>query len=235
MGTYVKGRQVNIRFVEGAKEMKNMMQKRWMFVGALMAFGLFLTFPGKVQAAKKPLVISFVHRDNITGAKEMDVDALSSATVYSGPTGEKKSTIEVIRDTLVEGKKAKKYAIRVKDTYSPNYNTTVSRADDEIDKNTPLKLKKPKVNLDPYKTIYLCTPIWHVSLPQPVKVFLEANDFTGKTIYVFGTHLGSGFGQNVALVRNLCPGAKVKQGKTYLGDASNASVKKSVKKWLKKH
>lgn len=215
--------------------MKTTAKKAWMLGGTLLALGVFLVLSSPVQAAKKSLVISFVHRDNITGAKEMEVDALSSATVYSGPTGEKKSTIEVIRDTLAEGKNAKKYAIRVKDTYSPDYNATVRRADEEIDIGTALALKKPKLNLDKYKTIYLCTPIWHVSLPQPVKVFLESNDFAGKTIYVFGAHLGSGFGRNVELVRSLCPGAKVKQGKTYLGDASNASVKKSVKKWLKKH
>lgn len=51
-------------------------------------------------AGKKPLVVSFVHRDNIGNTEDMDIDALSSATVYSGSTGEKKSTIEVIRDTI---------------------------------------------------------------------------------------------------------------------------------------
>ena len=91
------------------------------------------------------LVVSFVHRDNIGSTSKMDVDALSTATVYSGPTGEKKSTIEVIRDTLKKETKAKTFAIRVKKAYSKNYSKTVDRADREIDRDTKLALKKKKV------------------------------------------------------------------------------------------
>ena len=180
------------------------------------------------------LVVSFVHRDNIGSTSKMDVDALSTATVYSGPTGEKKSTIEVIRDTLKKETKAKTFAIRVKKAYSKNYSKTVDRADREIDRDTKLALKKKKVaKWKTYKTIFLCTPVWHGTLPQPVKMFLKANDFSGKTIYLFGAHLGSGFGDQIAQIRALCPGAKVRKGKTYLGDATNKSVSKSVKKWVR--
>lgn len=180
------------------------------------------------------LVVSFVHRDNIGSTSKMDVDALSTATVYSGPTGEKKSTIEVIRDTLKKETKAKTFAIRVKKSYSKNYSKTVDRADREIDRDTKLALKKKKVaKWKTYKTIFLCTPVWHGTLPQPVKMFLKANDFSGKTIYLFGAHLGSGFGDQLAQIRALCPDAKVRKGKTYLGDATNKSVSKSVKKWVR--
>ena len=187
-------------------------------------------------AAKKPLVISFVHRNNIGSTSNMDLDAISSATMYSGSTGEKQSTIEVIRDTIRTQKKAKSFAVKVKKPYSRDYEATINRADKEIDKNTKVKLKKSRIpNLKKYDTIYLCTPVWHGTLPQPVRMLLKSNNFKGKTIYVFGANLGSGYGDMISAIKELCPKAKVVKAKTFQGDASNKSVRKSVKNWLKKH
>ena len=60
---------------------------------------------------KESVVVSFVHRSNIGDTSGMDQDALSSATVYSGSTGEKESTIEVIRDTIKKERDAKNSSI----------------------------------------------------------------------------------------------------------------------------
>ena len=218
------------------KQMKKIMNRatRVMLI-AVLVLGLIPVT--KVNAAsKKSLVISFVHRDNIGNTSKMTPDAISSATVYSGSTGEKQSTIEVIRDTILTQKKAKNFAIKVKKPYSKDYETTVERADKEIDRNTKVKLKKNKItNLKKYDTIYLCTPLWHGTLPQPVRMLLKANNFKGKTIYVFGANLGSGFGDMISAVKKVCPKAKVVRAKTFQGDASNKAVKRSVRNWLKKH
>ena len=198
---------------------------------------VFLSLTDQVEAkskGKKSIVISFDHRRNIGSTKGMSADAVSSATIYSGATGEKKSTIEVIQSTIKSGTGAANYNIKVKKTYSKNYRKTVNRARKEIDNDTQVKLVKKKVSgLKTYDTVYLVIPVWHATLPQPAKVFLKANDFSGKTIYVFDSHLGSGFGENVEKVKELCPDAKVIAGKAYEGDAKNKSVKKSVNAWLK--
>lgn len=207
-----------------------------MMVVAVLLSGLaFVPKVNVYAASKKPLVISFIHRNNIGDTSDMDIDAISSATVYSGPTSEKKSTVEVIRNTIKKETGGKSFEIKVKKAYSKDYRTTVNRAGKEIDKDADVALKKKKIpNLKKYKTVYLIVPVWHGTLPQPVKVILKKNNFSGKTIYVFGTNLGSGYGDMISSVKKLCPGAKVKKGKTYDGDAKNSSVKKSVKKWLKK-
>ena len=70
---------------------------------------------------------------------------------------------------------------------------------------------------------------------QPARILLKSNSFKGKTIYVFGANLGSGFGNMILVIRKACPGARVVKAMTYQGTASNKSVKTSVKKWLKKH
>ncbi|MBR1743430.1 MAG: hypothetical protein IJ733_16480 [Lachnospiraceae bacterium] len=196
-----------------------------MVLSLCMMFHSVTVYADAKNKGKKAIVISFDHRRNIGSTKGMSVDAVSSATVYSGATGEKKSTIEVIRSTLKSKTGAANFSIKVKKTYSKNYTKTVNRARKEIDNDTQVKLKKKKVSgLKKYDTVYLVIPVWHATLPQPVKVFLEANDFSGKTIYVFGSHLGSGFGENVEKVKELCPDAKVIAGKAYEGDAKNRSV-----------
>lgn len=196
-----------------------------------------ITVSGTAEAAtEKSLLVSFVHRDNIGDTSGMDLDALSSATVYSGATGEEKSTVEVIRDTIKSEKKMKTFAIKVKKAYSKDYQTTVARADKEIDSDAQVGLKKSKIpHLKDYDTVYLCTPVWHGTLPQPVKMLLKSNDFSGKTVYVFGTNLGSGFGDIISQVRKLCPDATVVKAKTYSGDAANKSAERNVKKWLQNH
>ena len=52
---------------------------------------------------------------------------------------------------------------------------------------------------------------------------------------MFGIHLGSGFADNIATVKKLCPGAKVVKAKAYYGDAANSAVRKNVTKWLSRH
>ena len=90
-----------------------------LFLLLITVFAIALA-PVKVLAASKTLIISYDHRKNISNVKKLSLDAVSSATVYSGPTGEKKSTEETIRDTIKEVKKAKAFEIKVKKPYSAN-------------------------------------------------------------------------------------------------------------------
>ena len=195
-----------------------------------------LSFAAQTYAASKSLIISFDVRKNIGSTKNVSADVLSSATVYSGATGEEKSTEEVIRDTINTNKKSTVFEIQTKKAYSKNYSKILKRAAKEINSDSNVKLKKNKISkLSEYNTVYLVTPVWHGTLPQPVKELLRSNDFKGKTIYVFCVNLGSGFGDTISSVKEVCPGATVLKGKAYYGDAKNNTVKKKVQSWLKKH
>ena len=46
-------------------------------------------------------------------------------------------------------------------------------------------------NLDQYDVIYVGFPIWWYTAPTIINTFIEANDFTGKTIVPFATSGGS--------------------------------------------
>ena len=66
-----------------------------------------------------------------------------------------------------------------------------------------------------------------------VFTFLEQVDFSGKTVYPFCTHEGSGMGHSEADIRRLCPGARVEKGLAIHG-ADVGRAEKSIARWLGK-
>lgn len=46
-------------------------------------------------------------------------------------------------------------------------------------------------NLNQYEVVYIGFPIWWYTAPTIINTFIEANDFTGKTIVLFATSGGS--------------------------------------------
>ncbi|MBQ3125691.1 MAG: flavodoxin [Clostridia bacterium] len=64
-----------------------------------------------------------------------------------------------------------------------------------------------------YDTIYLGFPIWWYVAPTIINTFLEAHDLAGKTIVLFATSGGSGFGKTLAALKDSAPGAVIKEGK----------------------
>ena len=82
-----------------------------------------------------------------------------------------------------------------------------------------------------YDVILLGYPNWWASIPMPVATFLEAYDFSGKTIVPFCSHGGGRFGQSITAIAKLAPDALLGEGLSihYSGGASMAS---DVTAWL---
>ena len=53
-------------------------------------------------------------------------------------------------------------------------------------------------NMADYDVVYIGFPIWWYVAPTIINTFLESYDFSGKTIVLFATSGGSGFGNTVA-------------------------------------
>ena len=79
-----------------------------------------------------------------------------------------------------------------------------------------------------HDTILLGFPIWWYVAPTIINTFLESYDFSGKTIVLFATSGGSGFGKTVASLAPSCPGATIKEGRLLNGNPSQADLKKWV-------
>lgn len=77
-----------------------------------------------------------------------------------------------------------------------------------------------------YDNILIGFPIWWYVEPRIIDTFLDAHDFTGKTVIPFATSGGSGIERAAARMRTLSPSAHWLEGKRLTAD--NASV------WAKK-
>ncbi len=64
-----------------------------------------------------------------------------------------------------------------------------------------------------------------------VFTFLDALDFTGKTILPLCTNEGSGMGVSERDIRKACPGAEVKSGLSVTGSRA-ADAGPDVRRWL---
>ncbi len=69
-------------------------------------------------------------------------------------------------------------------------------------------------NMDAYGRVFLGFPIWWYVAPTIINSFLESYDFSGKTIILFATSGGSGFGKTVeGLKGSVSPTARIIEGR----------------------
>lgn len=116
--------------------------------------------------------------------------------------------------------------------YSDQYDICIQQAQDDQRRNARPALETLPESLDGYDTIYLGYPNYWGTMPMCVFTFLEAFDFTGKTILPFCTHEGSGLGHSEADLRRLCPGANVKRGLAIHG-SSVCREERALEAWIK--
>ena len=95
------------------------------------------------------------------------------------------------------------FKIEQKVPYSANYKECVAQSVKDLkSKARPELVSLP--NLDDYDEIYLGYPNYCGTMPMAVYTFLEAFDFTGKTIHPFCTHEGSGLSNTVNDIKKYC-------------------------------
>ena len=93
-------------------------------------------------------------------------------------------------------------------------------------------MKRYLTSLDDYDKIFLGYPIWWSIPPMAVSTFLEHYDFSGKKIYPFATHEGSGLGGSINYIKKICPKADVANGLAIHGATASQS-ESEVSRWLK--
>ena len=72
---------------------------------------------------------------------------------------------------------------------------------------------------------FLGFPVWWYVAPTILNTFLEAYDFTGKTIVLFATSGGSGLGKAASGLRVSAPGAKIMDGRMLNGHLNEAELR----------
>ena len=104
-------------------------------------------------------------------------------------------------------------------------NSRVSREhEDESLRNIELETTSVS-NWDTYDTVLIGYPIWWGIAAWPVNTFVEANDFTGKTVIPFCTSSSSGLGESGELLAELANSGNWQAGHRFSSNPSDSDIK----------
>lgn len=142
---------------------------------------------------------------------------------------------ERVAKVLADEAKADLYSIRPAEPYTEadlNWQDKNSRSSKEMrDKNSRPALADKGANIQEYDTVFLGFPIWWYVAPTIINTFLESYDFSGKTIILFATSGGSGFGQTVqTLKRSVDSSAVIQEGRVFGGRLNETAIRDWISK-----
>lgn len=87
-------------------------------------------------------------------------------------------------------------------------------------------------NMAQYDVVFVGFPVWWYREPSIIDTFMEAYDFSGKTIVPFATSGMSGIGDSGENMQRLAKGAKVLPGKRFKNSVSSGDLKNWAEEWL---
>ena len=136
--------------------------------------------------------------------------------------------------TLAEAAGADLYEIKPKMPYTKadlNWMDKNARSSIEMkDPSSRPELADENADIASYDVIFLGFPIWWYVAPTIINTFLEAYDFSGKTIILFATSGGSGLGKTVEKLKpSVSDTTVIKEGKLLNGQVT----KENLENWLK--
>ena len=178
-----------------------------------------------------------------TQAKEIDMTGKKVLVVYFSRTGEQYSVgnitegnTAVIAKMIAEQTKADLFEIKLKnDTYPVAYKALTEVALAEKEANARPEIIGDVANFADYDVVFIGTPNWWADLPMAVYTFMEAHDWSGKTVAPFVTHEGSGLSSIPSKIKS-ATGAEMLDGLAVYGHVAQndrEQAKENVTNWLK--
>ena len=105
------------------------------------------------------------------------------------------------------------------------------RSRSSVEMNDPKSrpaIKSKKENIADYDVIFIGYPIWWGIAAWPVDTFVEANDFTGKTVIPFATSASSGLDESGQLLAELAGTGDWQEGMRFRSSVSEGDMQE----WL---
>lgn len=116
--------------------------------------------------------------------------------------------------------------------YAKDYQTCCDEAKEEQINNEHPELVNYLESIDDYDVIYIGSPIYCGTMPQPMFTQLEKLNSEGKIVKPFTTHEGSGLGNVVSDLKKICVGADIKDALAIKG-TNVKNLKEIVEEWCK--
>ena len=146
--------------------------------------------------------------------------------VYFSATGNTERVAEIIADTTG----GELFELEPVDPYTNedlNYNDDNSRVSREYADESLRNVELVADTVDDWKDVervYIGYPVWWGIAAWPVNTFVEANDFTGKTVIPFCTSASSGLGDSGELLAELAGTGNWQEGMRFNSGVSAEDV-----------
>ena len=114
-----------------------------------------------------------------------------------------------------------------------NWMSRKSRSSIEMnDPSSRPAVRSEVADMGQYDTVFVGFPIWWYREPSIIDTFMEAYDFSGKTVVPFATSGMSGIGSSGKNMQKLAPGANVLEGKRFSAKVTAAELQKWTSEWI---
>ena len=120
--------------------------------------------------------------------------------------------------------------------YPEDYDSCLDVATEEQRTDARPEYEGEIENWDQYDTVFIGYPIWWGEIPNIVYTFMEACDFTSKTVIPFNTHEGSGQAHSQRDIEGLLTSATVLKGLAVRGSKAQNDAEgtgEDVSAWLR--
>lgn len=145
-----------------------------------------------------------------------------------------KGNTHIVAEVIADATGGRLFEIEPVTTYPKTYDACVCAA--RRDKAAGARpAVKTDVAVENYDIVFIGYPNWCSDMPMPVYTFADKHDWSGKTVFPFCTHEGSGMSGTEAKLARVCPGATVKSGLAITGvtaQRAREQVEKYVQTWL---
>ena len=158
---------------------------------------------GMIPGTDHSTLVLYFSRVGNTAFPE-DVDAVSYATLNLDSEGKLIGTAQMAACWIAEATGGDVFPIQTAYTYPESFEDTIT-----------VVVGQEEDNIQPQIAAY---PIC-----KPARAFLENIDLSGKTVYVFTTHCGSGMADAVQRVQDFQPNADVRRGLAIASDNPQSS------------
>lgn len=164
--------------------------------------------------------------DSSVEAQKPADEAGKTLVVYYSATGNTENVANYIA-TATDGDM---FALEPAEPYSDadldwtDDNSRVVREHDNPDERDIELIKSTVDNWEKYDTVFIGYPIWWGIAAWPVDGFVEANDFTGKTIIPFATSSSSGLGESGELLAEMAGTGDWQTGERFRSGVSESDV-----------
>lgn len=196
-------------------------------LAALMMFTLAACSGGGNEGAGETNSAASATSEETSATTEQTSSDLGNVLVaYYSATG----NTERVAQNITDATGGDLFAIEPTEPYTDedlNWNNEDSRVsrehEDESLRDVPL-VNTTVENWDDYDTVFIGYPIWWGIAAWPVDGFVEANDFSGKTVIPFATSASSGMGQSGELLADLAGTGEWQEGMRFSGGVDDAEV-----------